>query len=167
MSFKSLSDIFGVNRPRKKFGPKKATTDAVLNFLDLVHSWEDIVGPRISSHTLPLKNNNNCLTILTDHPVFSQQLSFLEKEIIEKVKRKFPQLTRGVSKLRFQVNAKFFKTKFEQIQKIKPENKPIILHPRSPEYKILKKEFEELNLETEDEQTKDLLLSLFIQTKMK
>ena len=139
----------------------------MLNFLDLVHSWEDIVGPRISAHTLPLKNNDNCLTILTDHPVFSQQLSFLEKEIIEKVKRKFPQLTRGMTKLRFQVNAKFFRTKFEQVQKVKPENKPVTLHPRSPEYKALKKEFEGLNFETSDEQTKELLLSLFIQSKMK
>ncbi len=169
MSLRSLSDILGVKPSKKRSSFKKQRSDTVLNFLDLVYSWSDIVGPKISTHTLPLKNNDRILTILSDHPVFSQQLSFLEKEIIEKIKRKFPDLGRGIKSLRFQVNAKFFKTKFEQVQKFKPkeEKSKDILHPHSPEYKKLRKEFEELEVHFEDAQTKELLFSLFIQTKVK
>lgn len=169
MSFKSISDILGVSPTQKKKFKKGPKDGDVLNFLDLVYGWSEIVGPKLSLHTLPLKNNDNLLTILTDHPVYSQQLSFLEKEIIEKIQRKFPSLSRNLKGLRFQVNAQFFNRKLNQLQKNPQANRKkevTKLHPLSPEYKKYKREFDGMGLEFEDEELKEIFFSLFIQGKI-
>lgn len=169
MSLRSLSDILGVAQSKNSGNKKSSKGGSVLNFLDLVYSWNDIVGPKLGAHTLPLKINGIVLTILTDHPVYSQQLSFLEKEIIHKIQKAFPELSKNLKHLYFQVNAQFFNKKYNQLQKgprakLKKENNPQ-LHPFNPDYKNLKKEFEELNLEAEDDEIRELLFSLFVQGK--
>ncbi|MEI8347956.1 MAG: DUF721 domain-containing protein, partial [Pseudomonadota bacterium] len=101
--FKSLSQIFshsefsqdGPNRQQKaKSGNKKVNYRSpdytVFDFLQLLEAWPDIVGERAAQFTHPLKNTGGVLTILTGHPVFAQQLSFMEEKIKENIYARFP-----------------------------------------------------------------------------
>jgi predicted nucleic acid-binding Zn ribbon protein len=58
-----------------------------------VENWPAIVGETVAAHTTPVAIQNGALVIETDNVAWSQQLAFLEREIIEAVP--------GVSRLRF------------------------------------------------------------------
>ena len=89
--FKKLSDVFS-NSGYKKSGQKNyryKTTPDVIDFHLLVNDWENIVGPKLAKNTVPLKNQNKVLTILTNHPAYAQQLSFMENMLREKIIEKY------------------------------------------------------------------------------
>ncbi len=53
----------------------------------LKEHWEEIAGLPMATHTHPLEIRHDTLYLLTDSGVWMHQLSFLKKEIIEKVNR--------------------------------------------------------------------------------
>lgn len=53
------------------------------------NAWTTIVGAGISCHSLPASLRGKKLTIITDSPVWSQQLSFLRDDLKQKINTHF------------------------------------------------------------------------------
>lgn len=147
----------------------------VFDFLSLVKVWPEIVGPKLSNHTLPVKNSRGVLTVLTDHPAYGQELSFLQTVLIKKIESYFPSLKNKIQRLLFQNDPMFFKTKTEMMAKLSKatassnqndehKNK---YHPHSPEVKAVKAEALENFSHIEDEEIRNSLMSLYVQMKLK
>jgi hypothetical protein len=169
---KSLSDIFNDNfagRFKKNANKKTfAQRPDGIDFLALIKEWPNIVGEKNALISIPLRNSNKILYILTQHPAHSQQLSFLEEIIKEKVIEKFPSLKKTVKSLKFVTNSAFFKEK-EKAYKIKETsnkkntNKKLF-HNYSPQVIKLKKQANEAFGNIEDQEVKERLISIFIQS---
>jgi Dna[CI] antecedent, DciA len=133
------------------------------DFLELIKRWPDIIGPQMAKVTSPLKIRNDSLFIMTQHPSYSQNLSFLSEEIKDKTFKIFPQLRPMIKKLVFQTQESFFKERKVELEEMKAKvNK---LHPQSPQYRILKAEADKLFSQIDDTELKNILTSLFIQSR--
>lgn len=132
------------------------------DFLDLVKKWPEIIGPKLSGVTSPLKIKGDSLIILSKHGSYSQNISFLSEEIKEKIFVLLPALRPIIKKLNFQTQESFFNQQIIQEEKKTSITK---LHPQDPRYKILKTEAERLFSDVEDVELKKTLISIFIQSK--
>ena len=160
--FKKIADILNDKTPTQKSGSPTAT-ESIFNFLNLVESWDTIVGTQMAQHTVPIKNVRKTLTIISDHPVYSQQLSFLQTQIIKKIIESFPSLQGQIKQIRFQTNSHFFRQK--KITHEKNQKTPPQWHRFSPEVIQLKKEIQEHLKDINDPELVRLLTSLYIQHK--
>ena len=133
------------------------------DFLELIKMWPEIIGIPMAKVTSPLKIRNDSLFIMTQHPSYSQNLSFLSEEIKEKTFKIFPQLRPIIKKLVFQTQESFFKERKNEIEELKLKSPK--LHPQSPQYRILKMEAEKLFSHIEDLELKNILCSLYIQSR--
>lgn len=174
--FQSLSDVvknFGIgNSTRRKINSSKkyrGPQQDCFDFLQLIQIWPEIVGPGLTKHTIPLKIQNNCLTVLTNHSVFSQQVSFMEEALITKVIDTFPTLKSSIVKIKFIVDSAYFERKYNLLLKNnhtkREKEKFTSLHPQSPQFKKYKKEATELFSNIDDTELKQHLESIFIQLK--
>lgn len=165
---KSLKDLLQDNNfSTKNYSYKKSQNVDVFDFLDLVNHWHEIVGDRLKDSTIPLKLMNKSLTILTSHPVYAQQLSFMEKAIIMKIEKTFPQMLGHIAKIYFKADNAFFN---KQVKEVKTkENHRLEFkqkwHKHSPEYKKLEEEALKKLGDISDPELKEKLVSLFIQLK--
>ena len=132
------------------------------DFLELIKTWPQIVGPKMAPVTSPLKIGNESLYIMTKHAVYSHELSYLSEEIKLQIFEYFPKLKTVIKKLVFQTQENYFNQK--KIQEDLKTNQAPKLHPQSPKYKILKMEAERLFSDTPDPELKELLISIFIQS---
>lgn len=154
----------------KNYAPKKGLGSVDLfDFLDLVNSWDQVVGPRLSQFTIPLKLKSKSLTILTSHPVYAQQLKYMESEIIKSIGNVLPATLGHISKVFFQVDNKYFTEKKaksiqKEVVKKEVENR---LHPQSPEYKAIMQQAAVEFHDIEDEELKQSLMSIFFQLRTK
>ena len=165
--FKKLSNILNNlgHKPSKKIYRAKYDQTG-FDFLSLIDRWEEIVGERLIKRTIPLKNQNGVLVILTSHPAIGQQLSFMEDQLKKRVGEVFPNLKGKIKGIRYQMNSSFFEKKVEESSKRKvSSSSPKIFHPYSPEYRKFKKEAEEIFADIEDVEVKKSLTSLYIQGK--
>lgn len=164
---KSLGGILSNSTQTYRGGDNQAT--AVFDFLQLVTNWQKVVGENLAQKTIPLKIQQKSLIILTDHPVYSQQLSFLEEALKQKIFTSFPAIKGKFVRIFFQTNpAHFQRQKASLGKKTSPlasttSSVPPTLHPYSPQYQRLKKDGEQLLQEITDEAIKQQLLSLYIQ----
>jgi hypothetical protein len=162
ISFKSLN--YG---ELEKYQPNDLKRDSLqsfyqtFDFLELIASWPQIVGEALSKVTSPLKIKGDSLIIVSKHSSYSQNISFLSEEIKENIFKLFPKLRIVIKKLNFQTQENFFHQKEDQ-----RKNEDVITryHPQDPAYKILKIEAEKLFSNLEDQELKNLLVSLFIQS---
>ena len=53
--------------------------------MEVFDSWESIVGPRIAEHATPLGVKKKRLAIAVESPAWSQQLTFLKRDILTKI----------------------------------------------------------------------------------
>jgi Dna[CI] antecedent, DciA len=134
------------------------------DFLELIKRWPEIVGDKLAKVTSPLKIKGDCLFILTIHASYSQELSFLSETIKKQIFKTFPELRTIIQKLAFQTQESFFKTNPAEENKIE-EQTGHSLHPQNPKYRLLKLEAEKLFNDIEDEEFKEKLISIFIQSK--
>ena len=149
---------------------KNAST---FDFLSLVAQWEDIVGSRMAQHSLPLKLQGKALVLLSDHPGFSSEMSFLETQLRGKIITRFPVLAKEINRIQFQINPAFFqqrkkmKVKGLAMDEIKNKNQNSLPHPQSPQYRTLTREANKLFQEIEDDELKGKLTSIFMQARQK
>jgi len=132
------------------------------DFLELIKKWPQIVGPKMAPVTSPLRIRKDCLFIVTMHAIYSQELSFLTEPIKTEIFKVFPNLKPIIKKIVFQTQEGFFKEKAKDEQELSLKSK---LHPQSPRYKALKLEAERLFNDVEDPLHKEMLISLYIQTR--
>ena len=135
------------------------------DFLDLIKSWPEIVGPQMCQVTSPLKLKNDSLYIITKHSVYSQELSFLSEEIKKEVFKVFPKLRPVLKKLVFQTQETYFTRKEAAEAKVKETTQAQRLHPQSPQYKKLKLEADRLFLNLPDPELREIMTSIYIQSK--
>lgn len=179
--FKKIAQIlkkkqFSDHQSTQSYSTKQKDENDFFDFFQLIKVWPDIIREKLTKHTIPLKNKNRNLTILTNHPAYSQQLSFIKEKLREKITTQFPQFKKHIKKLYFQTKSNFFQKKNElentlkskniTTPKLSSEKKQTKLHPYNPEYKkikiLAKKEFENLK----DEALKKQMISLFIQSHL-
>jgi hypothetical protein len=170
---KTLKSLLGNNsfsQKKQYYRTKSSDKESdIFDFLDLIRNWQDIVGPRLVESTIPLKLKNKNLSVLASHPVFAQQLSFMEAMIIKKIEERFPSLERQIKKIYFQADNKHFQQKIKSIneKQDKKEEFEQQWHKHSPEYKKLMASADDLLCEVTDKDLKDSLSSLFIQLSSK
>lgn len=133
------------------------------DFLDLVHKWPEIIGPAMAKVTSPLKIKGDSLIIMSKHASYSQNISFLSEEIKQKIFVLFPQLKPVIKKLNFQTQESFFNEQKTQEEVAKAEPKKF--HPQDPKYKMMKLEADRLFADVEDPELKNILISIFIQSR--
>lgn len=181
MKMKGLSDLlrqFGdipsyTGDKSSKSQNRSMQAGEVFDFLSMLKKWPEIVGPKLAEHTLPVKQSRGTLTVLTDHPAYGQELSFLQQPLIAKIEKFFPAIKGKITRLLFQNDPMFFKTKMEMMQKLSPKvsepekiQNAIKYHQHSPEYKAVKKEAELQFEHITDEEVKKSLISIYIQAKL-
>ncbi len=164
---KSLGGI--LTNSTQTYRGKDDQATAVFDFLQLVSNWQQVVGENLAQKTIPLKIQQKSLIILTDHPVYSQQLSFLEGQLKQKIFTTFPAIKGKFVRIFFQTNPAHFQRQKASLGKTTggmagaTARVPRTLHPYSPQYQRLKKEGEQLLQEITDPAIKQQLLSLYIQ----
>lgn len=144
-------------------------TAEVFDFLSLVNFWPEIVGPKLALHTLPIKSSKGVLTVLTDHPAYGQELSFLQNPLIKKIEAKFPSLKNQIKRLLFQNDPTFFNTKKAMMAKIEDKQRSKETpkyHPHSPEVKAARLEAQEVFAHISDDEVREAMISLHIQVKL-
>ena len=169
--FKSLSDIFKGNN-FKASSSRASIHQEVFDFLNFVDQWSEIVLPPFGKLTLPQKLVKGTLYLVTAHPALSQGMSFMEKKLIESIVVKFPNLNGKIRQLAFVVNSTAFdqiKTSIDHRKKnATPENRrKNIPHRYSPEFKLFRSQAEEIFKDIEDDESKELLISLYIQANFR
>lgn len=174
--FKKVSDLLGQDQYSKrsrKYSPKSAKPSELFDFLTLISRWHEIVGPKLSKVTVPLKNQNKTLTILTNHSAYSQSLSMMEETIKSKIFKAFPELKGKVQRLNFMVSTQHFdqqrddllnraSAKKEDKTEAKKQN---TLHPQSPQYKALREQAMQEFADFEGD-LKEQMISLYIQSRV-
>lgn len=171
---KTLSNIFSENissagqRGTNNFSKKSKHSNNVFDFLELLNCWPDIIGQKISKVTEPVKINNKKLVIYTAHSAFSQQLSMMQNQILEKIKTVYPASVSQIKALSFITNDKYFSNKgnnkisVKETEKYKKNNK---LNKFSPAYQKYLEQANELFKEIEDDSVKQSLIKIFITSK--
>lgn len=168
--FKSLSNVFVQNNlgsTKTQSGPSRFQSDT-FDFIALIERWPEIVGERMSKHTIPLKNQYGTLTVLTNHSAFSQQLGFMEDILKKKIFEVFPGLKTSIRKLNFRMDTTHFNTQVERhrpedVKETKREQNKI--HPFSPEYRALKAKAQIYFADVEEDEVRDSLINIYIQGK--
>ena len=56
---------------------------------EVLTGWDAAVGPQIAAHARPSHVANHRLTIVTESPVWTQQLSLLKPELLRRIARSF------------------------------------------------------------------------------
>ena len=153
--------------PRREVTAKSQQLSESFDFISLIKAWKEIAGDKLSQHTIPLKNQNGTLVVLSNHSAFANELSYMELPLKKKIFGKFPNLEKSILNIKFIVDSTHFAKQYNQFivpaEKIKKQNENL-LHPFSPEFRRLKKEAEELFRDIEDLENKERLISLYIQS---
>jgi hypothetical protein len=111
--FKSLKDVFEKKR-FKNTKTKHFKNEDSFDFIQLIQSWEDIVGAPLAKNTHPQKIQYGTLTILTKHATYAQELSYLSQELLKNIYKKYPSLRPHVKKLNFKTSYQFFEKNLYQ-----------------------------------------------------
>jgi hypothetical protein len=133
------------------------------DFIQLIKSWPEIVGVALSRVTSPLKIKGDVLIIISKHASYSQNISFLSEEIKQKVFTIFPELKPVIKKINFQTQESYFNQR--ESSEDKRQELARKFHPQDPKVRILKAEAEKVFQDLPDEDLKQLMISLYIQSR--
>lgn len=162
---KKLSQyIESSNNTQHSYKKEKAHLSDSFDFLALIRAWRDIAGQKLSEHTIPLKNQNGVLIVLSNHSAFANELSYMELPLKKKIFDKFPTLEKSILSIKFIVDSTHFSKQYEQFIAPIEKKKAQALHPYSPEFRRLKKQADEFFSDIEDAELKERLISLYIQS---
>ena len=150
MALKNIGDVlasWGQGRPKAPHRPRprprhSQKTDRFFDFLMLVKSWPQIVGPKLAKRTLPLRVRRQELFIMTAHPLYAQQLQHFEQDILHKIAALFA--NSRITKIGFQATEYFDVINSQQQTSLQAKDTPTDLdessfHPYDPKYQSLKK----------------------------
>jgi hypothetical protein len=101
---------------------------------------------------------------MSKHASYSQNISFLSEEIKQKIFVLFPELKSVIKKLNFQTQESYFNERTfhaEAVKKAEPQK----FHPQDPRFKVLKMEAERLFADVSDPELKEIMISIFIQSR--
>jgi hypothetical protein len=133
------------------------------DFLDLITLWPKIVGEKQAKSTAPLKIKNDNLVIVVMHPAQADQLSYLSEHIKTEIFKVLPKLKPIIKRLSYITQEGFFEQK--RVTLATPETLSQKIHPQSPQFKIFKQEAERLFSDIEDPELKQIMVSIYIQSR--
>lgn len=133
------------------------------DFLELIREWPALVGEMLAAQSVPMKLKNQTLFILTRHPIFAEKLSYLQRELLQKLTARFPQLATQVERLAFETNESFFIQREEKSTKKAPLPTP---HPFDPAYRRARADAEKLFADVTDPAEKERWISLYLQVAL-
>lgn len=136
----------------------------LFSFLQLIKSWEDIVGDFMAKNTTPLKIKNQTLFISTKHSIFAQELGFLGPTIIQKIKVKYPELEGKLKQIKFlysDFSSRDFNTK-QEISPERPKTNPPKQHRFSPYFIEKQNKAKKIFEDIQDEETRNALIDFYI-----
>lgn len=145
----------------------KSKVKSSFDFIHLIRDWKEIVGEKLSTHTIPVKNQQGTLYVLSNHSLFASELKYMEPILKKRIFEKFPMLEKDIRTLHFIVNSAHFeehKNNFSYLNK-ETQIKIKLPHPFSPEFKEAQKEACILFENIDDEDLKKNFISLYIQNK--
>jgi hypothetical protein len=174
MSIRSLGDIltssddkeelYSTEQNKKNRRKKKglySRSDSTFDFLYLVKNWDKIVGKMLSENTIPLKVRNSSLIVMTKHSIFSQELSFMSQQIIDKIENLYPKFKGHIKSIKFS-HGKFSSEEFNTVKKkISPTSKPTS-HKFDPKTQQKRLKAKEMFNDVEDEEIRELLETLYV-----
>jgi hypothetical protein len=84
----------GSSRPQRLGDVLRERIDALgwgqrLREEEVVTGWDAAVGPQIAAHARPSHVTNRRLTVVTESPVWTQQLSLLKPDLLRRIARHF------------------------------------------------------------------------------
>ena len=175
LKLKELGQVFSeqgpwIRPPQRKGGGKGLK--ASLDFLDLIQSWEQVVGEHLAAQTIPLKHVRGNLTILAGHSAYSEQLSFMQEQLKQKIGKVFPALACKIKRLSFQTNSTYFETERENLLKTAgkrgPKRKKKVSptkhhHPYDPHYREQRQKALAEFSGIKDDELKEGLIGLYLQ----
>jgi hypothetical protein len=144
---------------RSKAGLYSRNEDC-FDFIYLLQAWEEIVGPMLAKNTIPVKIKGDNLVVLTKHAIFSQELGFMAPMILEKIKERFPSFSDQVTKIKFIASERYFNMPGPEDKKEKQTKEH---HPFSPDFQRKQLQAKQMFADIEDEELKELLISLYLQ----
>jgi predicted nucleic acid-binding Zn ribbon protein len=71
---------------------RSAGLDKKLRDQEILTIWPTVVGEEIAARTTAAKIENGVLYVHVEHSVWLQELHFMEKEILKKLKERAPQI---------------------------------------------------------------------------
>lgn len=134
------------------------------DFLELIKKWPEIIGPKFATVTSPLRMKQDALFIVSKHSAYSEQISYLSEDLKKNIFKIFPQLRPVIKRIVFLTQEGFFKEQEQRTEAV--AKKTFKIHPQDPRFKILKIEAERLFAETEDLELKEILISLYLQSRL-
>jgi hypothetical protein len=150
---------------------KKPGSGEAFDFIKLIQKWSEVIGPGLAKHTIPLKNTRRSLTILTDHPAYSEQLKFMEVQLLAKIKEKFPSLEGSLRTLYFKTDSTYFQKQKRMAEEragmdhVQEEKIEKAFHPYSPEFRKLRAQAEVEFKDIESDEVRERLTSIYIQSR--
>lgn len=132
------------------------------DFIQLINTWEEIVGKLLAKNSIPRKIHNGTLYIITKHPVFTQELTMMGPEIIRKISEHIPYLKDKLKKVKF-TNADYSFEEFTKEDKNMDQKKlDAKNHPYSPHFKSKQLQAQKLFDDIDDPELKEILTGLYM-----
>ncbi len=187
LKIKALGEVLSQQGPWVPRRPKRSGRGgkASLDFLSLIQSWDKVVGQHLAERTVPLKLVRGTLTILAGHSAYSQQLSFMQEQIKQKIGECYPSLARKIERVSFQADTTYFEAQREDLRKAAAQRlAPKVsgaeaakgnpgarpgqashgsFHPYDPRYRRLRREAEREFVDIKDGELKESLVALYLQ----
>lgn len=154
----------------KSFSTKEYQIGQDLNTLNLISSWEKIVGKKLVEVSLPQRISRKTLYIIVNHSAYANYLNQMAADILVRIESVFPQYKNKIESLRFIFSEKAFQKIEEKLIQFKSQEKKSIkevINPHSPQFRRLEQEAQEMFSNLDDSEIKDSFISIYIQTHFK
>ena len=140
----------------------------MFDFLELLKLWPKIIGLRTAKVTEPIRISSKKLIIYTAHSAFSQQLSLMQGQILEKIGEHYPKSKHHIKSLSFVTKDIHFSEKKTDLlsgKETKKYMKNNRLNKYSPTYRNLFNEASKLFEDIENHEVKESLIKIYITSK--
>lgn len=74
---------------------------SIRDFLRLIEDWQQLLKGFISENTLPYRIKGKDLYVATLHPTLAQELTFMERDIMLKILKSYPEWSRKLGRIHF------------------------------------------------------------------
>jgi len=82
---KKASELIDEIFSNLSFGSRKS-------YVSIFRKWDEIAGHDLASHARLAEIEDDVLLVETDHPAWSQMISFQKKKILSRIEKEFPEL---------------------------------------------------------------------------
>lgn len=150
----------------KSFAKAQYRPGGDIDTLNLLKNWENIVGDKLYSVSLPQRIFKETLYIIVNHSAYAHHLRQISDQILLKIESQYPNYRNKIKSLRFIFSEIAFEEVKAAIPKPKIETKiEDLFNPRDPKFRSLYNEANEMFGDI-PEDLRESFISLFIQAHM-